>query len=156
QHLNENLYQHNLTDTHRYEASVICAVLRGADLYLGKVGSGVALFYHLGDVEPFPTDFSNDEALFGPPLGVRAEPDVRMARYEVTQGTRLLIADSALADLNMDQLQAAVSTEDIGAVLASLKETVAAQITLLAIEFVPPEAPTPLPAREAVSTVAAS
>lgn len=155
QHLNENLYQHNLSDSRRYEASVICAVLRGADLYLGKVGSGVALFYHLGDMEPFPTDFSNDEALFGPPLGVRAEPDVRMARYEVTQGTRLLMADAALADLNMDQIHGAISAEDIGAVLAGLKETVASQITLLAVEFVPPEAPLPLPAREAESTVAA-
>lgn len=155
QHLNENLYQHNLSDSRRYEASVVCAVLRGADLYLGKVGSGVALFYHLSEMEPFPTDFSNDEALFGPPLGVRAEPDVRMARYEVTQGTRLLMADAALADLNMDQIHGAISAEDIGAVLAGLKETVASQITLLAIEFVPPEAPLPLPAREAESTVAA-
>lgn len=155
QHLNENLYQHNLSDSRRYEASVVCAVLRGADLYLGKVGSGVALFYHLSEMEPFPTDFSNDEALFGPPLGVRAEPDVRMARYEVTQGTRLLMADAALADLNMDQIHRAISAEDIGAVLAGLKETVASQITLLAVEFVPPEAPLPLPAREAESTVAA-
>jgi hypothetical protein len=42
---------------------MVCVVLRGADLYVGKVGSGVGLFRHNGETQPFPTDFSYREAL---------------------------------------------------------------------------------------------
>lgn len=150
--LNEDLYEHNLTNTKRYEASILCAVLRGSDLYLGRVGTGVALFRRNGATEPFPADFSNDEALFGPPLGVQPVVDAKMGHYEVDAGTRLILSDPGLADLDMDKLNEAAAKEDIAAVLHALKEMITANATLLTVEFVPPEAETPLAAREGEST----
>ncbi len=153
-HINDNLFDHNARSQQRYEASMLCAVLRGSDLYLSRVGAGVALLRHEGETQPFPADFSNDEALFGPPLGVHPSPDVKMAMYQVTNGTRLVLADASLADVEMNALTAALALGDISDVLVALKDQIRSQITLTIIEFVPPEQPAPLPVREAESTAA--
>jgi hypothetical protein len=153
-HLNDNLFQHNSTSTSHYEASMVCAVLRGADLYVGKVGSGVALFRHQGQTQPFPADFSNDDNVFGTPLGMQPSIEPKMARYAVSHGTRLLISDPGMADLNSDAVNAAVAADDFTGVLAALKDTVRSQITLLAVEFVPPEVPVAAPIREAEALAA--
>lgn len=141
-HLNTNLYEHNQTDPRHYEASMLCGVLRGADLYVGKVGSGVGLFRHEGEIQPFPTDFNYPEALQTPALGVMAEPDIRMGRYQVSAGTRLLLSDTALLQYPTETLHNALATSDIGAVLGTLREQVRRQMTAMAIEFVPPNQPT--------------
>jgi hypothetical protein len=155
--LNENLYEHNQTGSAtgvHYEASILCAVLRSTDLYLAKVGSGVAVFRHEGEVQPFPADFSNDEALFSAPLGVQPAPDVKMAHYQVQTGTRLILSDPGLADLTLEQIETAIEAENIGEVLLSLRALVARQIILTAVEFVPSEAPVEIPVREGESTAA--
>lgn len=141
-HLNTNLYEHNKSDPRHYEASMLCGVLRGVDLYVGKVGSGVGLFRHEGETQPFPTDFSYRESLQTPALGVIPEPDIRMGRYQVSAGTRLLLSDTALLDYPTDMLTTTLGLEDIGTVLGSLREQVKRQITAMAIEFVPPNQPT--------------
>lgn len=146
-HVNENLYDHNQRDSKHYEANLICVVLRGTDLYVARVGSGVALFRHEGEVNQFPVDFSNDEQLFGPPLGVQMSPDVKMTKYEVSNGSRLIIADPALADIPFTNLVPAIAGNDISEMLVSLKGVSSSQMMLMAIEFVPPEAPSPLPLR---------
>lgn len=146
-HLSENLYEHNSSDPRHYEASMVCAVLRGSDLYVGKVGSGVGLFRHNGETQPFPTDFSYREALNTPPLGVQREPEIRMGRYQVNAGTRLLISDATLLDLPMDTLTASLGMEDIGALLAEMREHAHRQITAMAVEFVPPSAEVNLPVK---------
>ncbi len=150
--LNQNLYEHNATDSRRYEASLVCAVLRGADLYLGKVGAGVAALDNDGELIPFPASFDDDEALFGPPLGVDSEPDVRMARYAIATGSRLLISDNNLADLDVTKIEEALQLDDISTVLVALKELIAVQVSLIAAEFVPPEVAAPVPVREVEST----
>lgn len=154
-HINDNLFDHNARNPQRYEASMLCAVLRGSDLYLSRVGAGVALLRHNGEIQPFPTDFSNDDALFGAPLGVHPSPDVKMAMYQVTNGTRLVLSDASLADVEWDNVRTALALSDIGDVLVALKDQIRSQITLTVIEFVPPEQPAPLPVREAESTAAA-
>ncbi|MEO8397372.1 MAG: hypothetical protein ABI700_30525, partial [Chloroflexota bacterium] len=150
--LNTNLYDHNQSDPRHYEASMLCVVLRGADLYLGKVGSGVGLFRKDGDTQPFPTDFSYREALHTPPLGVQPEAEIRMGRYQVNSGTRLLLSDTALVDFPMQTLTGALALEDVGAVLANLRELAKRQITAMAVEFVAPNQPTRLPAKSGEST----
>ena len=150
--LNTNLYEHNQSDPRHYEASMLCVVLRGADLYLGKVGSGVGLFRKDGDTQPFPTDFSYREALHTPPLGVQPEAEIRMGRYQVNPGTRLLLSDTALVDFPMQTLTGALALEDVGAVLANLREQAKRQITAMAVEFVSPNQPTRLPAKSGEST----
>lgn len=146
--INDNLYEHNQTNPKRYEASVIAAVLRGSDLVVARVGAAVALLRHEGLTQPFPTDFSNDEALYGPPLGVQAVPDVRMSMYKVIAGTRLLVGDAALADIEYDRLLAALARSDIGEALVGMKDMVVGSLSAMLIEFVPPDAPSTLPVRE--------
>jgi hypothetical protein len=155
-HLNDNLFQHNSTATPHYEASMVCAVLRGADLYVGKVGSGVALFRHQGQTQPFPADFSNNDNVYGTPLGAQPSIEPKMARYAVTHGTRLLISDPGLAELDSDAVNEAMAADDFTGVLAALKDAVRTQITLLAVEFVPPEVPAAAPIREAESLASPS
>lgn len=151
QHLNDNLYEHNQNDPTRYEASMLCAVMRGTDLYLGRVGSGVALYRHNNDTQPFPADFDSDEALFGTPLGVSDTPDVRMARYTINAGTRVVLADAVLADLDYRRVTEALELHDIATVLVAMKDLVGQAITLSLIEFITPEQPSPLPIPETES-----
>ncbi len=153
-HLNTNLFEHNNSDPRHYEASMICVVLRGSDLYVGKVGSGVGLFHRSGDTQPFPTDFSYREALHTPPLGVQTEAEIRMGRYQVSAGTRLLLSDSALLDYSMESLTATIGAEDLGEVLATLRDQAQRQITAMAVEFVPPDQPVKLPAKTGDSSAA--
>ncbi len=150
--LNQDLVEHNDSGKRHYEANMLCAVLRGDDLYLGKVGSGMALYRHGGETLAFPANYSSDEVLFGPPLGVRPIPDVKMANYKVMHGTRLVLADEHLADLDMENMSRALGAADIGAVLTDFKDLVASRVTLMAVEFVPPDVPSPLPVRVAEST----
>jgi hypothetical protein len=150
--LNQNLIDHNASGRRSYEANMLCAVLHGDDLFVARVGSGVAMLYNQGELLPFPTSFENDDALFGPPLGIQPVPDIKMSRYRVTGGTRLIIADVGMAELSMEKMTSALSVPDIGEVLVGYKELVSTHLSLLAIELVPPEAPTPLLAREGEST----
>ena len=151
-HLNENLYDHNQRDPHHYEAAIVCAVLRGPDLYVGRIGAAVALLRLDDAVQPFPTDFSNDEQLYGTPLGVHMSPDVRMAMYTVRQGARLLLADAGLADLDYHAVCGAVERDDIGDVLMALKDLAAGTLSAMVVEFVPPEEPSPLPMPDAANS----
>ncbi len=141
--LNQDLVDHNGEGKRHYEANLVCSVLKDNELFLARAGAGVALYRHMGEMQPFPTDFSNDEVLYGPPLGVQPVPDIKMTRYGVMQGSRLVMSDSRLADLDMGRMTAALCTNEISDVLAGYKEIVSAQMTLMAIEFVPPETPSP-------------
>jgi hypothetical protein len=151
-HLNDNLYEHNTTDKRRYEATIICAVLRSAELILARTGAGIALLRHEGALTPFPAPFDDDDALFGPPLGVQPVPDVRLMTTRITTGTRLLLADPALADLDIRQVGASMAASDIAAVMGAIKGQVPVQLTLMAVEFVPPEIAVPVPVRTTEST----
>jgi hypothetical protein len=151
-HINENLYEHNNQERRRYEATLICAVVRSADLYLARTGAGVAILRHEGTLTPFPAPFDDDDALFGPPLGVQPVPDVKMMTMRVTTGTRLLLADPALADLDARQVGVSMSAGDIASVLSAIKALVPVQLTLMAVEFVPPEVAVPVPVRTTEST----
>jgi hypothetical protein len=141
--LNQDLVEHNASGKQRYEANMTCAILRENELILARTGSGVALVQHEGVVQAFPTDFSNDETLFGPPLGVQPMPEIKMARYPVAQNDRLIIADSRLADMDLERVKTALAAIEIGEVLNGLRDIGAPQITLMTAEFVPPEAPSP-------------
>lgn len=152
--INDNLYEHNQTHPRHYEASLITAVLRGSDLVVARVGAAIALLRHEGVTQPFPADFSNDESLYAPPLGVQTTPDVRMAMYRVGNGTRLLLGDAALADLEYDRLLAALARGDISESLVTIKDMVVGSLSAMLVEFVPPDAPSPLPVGTADTNLA--
>lgn len=150
--LNDDLYRHNNSETSRYDASILCAVLRGGDLYLARVGTGVALLCHTGELQPFPSDFSGREALTGVALGSTPAPEVKMAHYEVANGTRLVLSDPRLTELDMPRLSEALNADDISSVLIALKDLVLAHAVMMVVEFVPPEAATHITAHEGEST----
>jgi len=64
----------------------------------------------------------------------------------------LLLSDTALVDFPMQALTGALALEDVGAVLANLREQAKRQITAMAVEFVAPNQPTRLPAKTGEST----
>lgn len=150
--LNQNLFEHNNSGKRPYEANVLCAVLHGEDLFLTRVGSGVGLLYYGGETQAFPAPFDNDDLLFGPPLGVQPVPDIKMTRYRVVSGARLVIADSNLAELPLEKMTEAMKRPDIAEMLNGYKELVSGHLTMLAAEFVPPDMPVPIPVRESEST----
>jgi hypothetical protein len=173
-HLNQNLLDHNLTSgKKRYEATILVAVLRGTDLYVGKVGSAILLLWHGRALVSFPESLTDDDAVFRPPLGVHAIPDARLTRYSVGVGARLILADASLADIDSESLVTALgvgvaadtaavpdlgtaaaadlsAVPDLGAALLRLKE--AAQhknltnAQVLAVELVSPDGALSVPA----------
>jgi hypothetical protein len=154
--LNDNLYEHNSSERRRYEARIICAVMRNTELYLARVGACVALYKNQRDLQPFPTSFDNDESLYTPPLGVQPVPDVKMANYQISTGARLLLGDAALADHEMPMLAGALGAANITAMLAALKGLMPVQMTLMGVEFVPPEVAVAVPVRPAESSRASA
>ena len=96
----------------------------------------------------------NDEALYTPPLGVQAVPDVKMTQFRVSNGTRIAFGTPNLADLSSEMMRNALMSVDIGTVLVGFKELARLQMTLMVVEFVLPGTPTsPASADEGVSPV---
>jgi hypothetical protein len=141
--INESLVEHNSSGKRHYEANLLCAVLKDTEVFLSRVGAGVALYHHNSELFQFPTDFSNEVALFGPPLGVQPVPDIKMTKYVVSQGSRLMLGDNRLVDLDLERMNAALCAAEITDVLAGFKEITPTQLSAMAVEFVPPESPSP-------------
>jgi hypothetical protein len=151
--LNTNLFEHNESAANRpYEANMICAILHGSDVFLARVGGGVAMLQTMGSIRAFPSSFDNDEALFGPPLGAQPVPDIKMTHHRLSSGARLILADPALADLDNARLENALSQANLGEVLLSYKSLATGNLTLLAVEFVPPESADSVAVRAGHST----
>ncbi len=150
--LNNNLYEHNQSGRRHYEASMLCAVLRNDELYIARVGAAVAVLRYSGETLTYPEDITNDEMLYQPPLGVQPIPMVHMKRFVVDSGTRLLMADSALAEIPVDKLSQALVTANLEQVLNDLKLVVLSNVRLMAIELVPPEVVVPVPVVTGEST----
>jgi hypothetical protein len=143
--LNQNLIDHNRTNPARpFLADLVCAVLRGDDLILARVGKGVAALAHAGRLDFYPDEpFSPAEP--PPALGAQQLPDIKLTRHKVATGTRLLLGDHPLAELNPERVAAALGEIGLDMALIRMKENALLQLTLLAVEFVPPELPAPQP-----------
>lgn len=137
--LNHDLFEHNQGDKRPYEANIVCAVLRGSDLIVGRVGSAVCAIMDHNHLQTFPEDLSDDEALYIAPLGVQPIPNVKMTQLRVRRGTRIVFGDANLADLDTAQINETLLQEDISDALVLFKELARLQLTLTLVEFVPPE-----------------
>ncbi len=161
-YLNENLYAHNTTSASRYEASMMCAALRGTELYIAKAGAGAAVIRSRGELLLFPTAFDNTEALGGAPMGALSAIEPRMTRSIVKAGTRFLLGDPILASVPMDELEDALSRADLSEVLVKLRERLSVDrlgrvtMAVLAAECAAPDLPTDLPVRAAETTASLS
>lgn len=152
--LNQDLYNHNQEPGNRpYEANMICAVLRGDDLIIGRVGAAVAILRHQDQISTVPEDLTNEEAVFDPPIGVQLAPEIKLTRHRVATSTRMIFADAHLADLPLERVTAAMGEQDMSMLLIAFKELARLTLSVLAVEFVPPDIPAPIPVPEGESTV---
>jgi hypothetical protein len=161
-HLNENLYAHNSGGGTRYEAHLICAALRGTEIYIAKAGAGAAALRYRGEMFPFPTNFDNSAAIQGTALGALSVIEPRMTRYIIGSGARFVLCDPSLASLPLDTIEDALSRDDIGGALVWLRDALSRQqpppnqLALLMAECVAPEMPDVLPVRAAETTASLS
>ena len=140
--LNRDLYEHNLASNARYEAQLICAVLRRDELILGRVGQALAA-YQLGDqLNRFPENFHNPVEMKRVPLGAHPIADLRMTRFPVREGARLLLGGSGLAEMNAAAIRAALRGPDLTETLQQLQKDAPPQLHILGCEFLPVEADT--------------
>ncbi len=139
--LNQNLFNHDERGKTPYEANIICGVLHGSDLFVGRVGSTIAVIQQNGTTRTFPEVLAHDDALYTAPLGVYPIPNTHMTQYQVTSGTRILFCDDHLSELESESIRHALMAADIAAVLMQFKALAKLQLTLLAIELVPPDEP---------------
>ncbi len=153
--LNDNLYRHNLQSDSRFEAWMLCAVLHGSDVFLARVGGGAALLQVEDHISPFPAEPEGGFAQPGLALGAQAEPDIRMTHYSLSSGARLVMGDgnfSALVGLEEDASLDALDGADLAEVILGFRRLTQDSLSLMAVEFVPPDAPAGVAAREGVSS----
>ncbi len=153
--LNDNLYRHNLQSDSRFEAWMLCAVLHGSDVFLARVGGGAALLQVEDHISPFPAQPEGGFAQPGLALGAQAEPDIRMTHYSLSSGARLVMGDgnfSALVGLEEDASLDALEGADLAEVILGFRRLTQDSLSLMAVEFVPPDAPAGVAEREGVSS----
>jgi hypothetical protein len=142
--LNNNLFEHNASGRKHYEASMACAVLRNNELYLAKVGACALVLRNGAENASMPDNIADEESLFQPPLGVTPIPEVAMKRFNVSNGTRLLLVDANIAEVRSDKLINAMISSNIEHSLDELKMLITNQTQAMLIEFVPPDVPAPV------------
>jgi hypothetical protein len=138
--VNRALLERNRINRDDIELNLICAVLHDKNLILSRCGLGVALVTTDEETVLFPTNpLDSTDVVFGPPLGVRQIPDVKLKQVTVSSGTRMILSDAELGDLGPDRLGPLLRGGDIETVLLNLKDTRLDRATLMAVQFVPPE-----------------
>ncbi|MGB1288550.1 MAG: hypothetical protein ACPG7F_18590, partial [Aggregatilineales bacterium] len=150
--LNNNLFEHNHSGRKHYEAAMVCAVLRGSDLYLARAGAALSLLRYSGETLTLPESLADEEAVYTPPLGVQPIPDVQMKRHTIDSGSRLLLVDSSLTEITTERINQALTAGDITQLLGDLQTLISRQIRMMAIEFVPAEDSITMPVAEGEST----
>jgi len=139
--LNNNLYEHNRSGRRNYEANMVCAVLRSNELYIARVGSAVAVLRHDAKTVTYPDEVYREENLFQPALGINPMPQIEMKRFEVSSGSRLLLADASIIEITLERITQSIVAKSLETVLDDFKTFVTLQIQLMAVEFIPPETP---------------
>ncbi|MEO0563117.1 MAG: hypothetical protein AAF125_13495, partial [Chloroflexota bacterium] len=138
--VNRALLERNRINRDDLELNMMCAVLHDKNLILSRCGLGVALVQSGDDTLLFPTDpLDTTDVVFGPPLGVRQIPEVKLKAVPADKGTRIILSDADLMEVGHDTLKAIVRTGDLENMLINLKEKLVDRATLMAVSFVLPE-----------------
>jgi hypothetical protein len=136
QHVNQNLFEYNQKNEKKYQASLICGVLRGSDMIVGQMGPTVAIIRQNGRTRTFPEDLTT---LHQMSLGIAAEPDVKLTQFRVNVGTRLVLGDAHLAAFPLNDIENAIVSMDVATALVAFKEIAKLQLMLMLVEFVLPD-----------------
>src|SRR5258708_21809496 len=142
--VNNNLIEHNVVAGQRYEANMICLVLRGHEVYVARAGSCLCLFRQGDTFVTLPDDLRDEYALNGLPLGYSPVPDIKLSHYEVAPGHVMVLGDAGLAQADRNQLNDALSTGNIQAILEPLKALGGNKAQAVVIEYVSVDAPDPV------------
>ena len=141
--VNNNLIEHNVVAGQRYEANMICLVLRGREVYLARAGACLCLFRQGESFITLPDDLRDEYALNALPLGYSPVADIKLSHYEVAPGQVMLLGDSGFAQAQRDELSAALGAGDIQAVIEPLKSLGGNKAQAILIEFVSVDTPDP-------------
>ncbi len=155
--VNNSLYEHNVSGRKPYETNIICAVLRGSELTIARVGACAAVLRHSGLTLTYPENLSDEDALYQPPLGVRPIPEVLLKRYSVDSGTRFVLVDASVAELKPEALTQALVASNIEQVLEEYKLIALGQTQAMVVELVRSEvtASVPVVAGDSSKTIVA-
>ena len=152
--LNNNLFEHNQSGRTHYEANMLCAVLRGEEITIARVGAAAAVIQAGDQTVTYPEDLTADEALFQPPLGVQPVPAVFLKRFPIEAGARFVLSDASLAEIPLAKIEQALRAGNLEEALSEFKLLVTLQIQLIAVELVRAEEPVPMPVVMGESTTA--
>ncbi len=130
--VNEALMAHNHKFGVAYQAHLVCAALRGGEVYLARVGACQGFLQQSGEVSAFPPDLS---ALESTPLGLRSRPPIALNRYTVAPGDVLILTDKTVAATDGAKRDAALRAAGAAELVAALKPLVvhAAQKSAMAM-----------------------
>ncbi|PJF36569.1 MAG: hypothetical protein CUN49_04730 [Candidatus Thermofonsia Clade 1 bacterium] len=124
----------------RYTLNMICAVLRGNEVYLARTAESVCILRQNGDFAYYPDQLSE-----GVPLGATPSPEIKLSRCEVAPGDLMVLCDRALACAERAALNAALALPDLPAILEPLKALASRDTQALIVQFATPETPDPTP-----------
>ncbi|MFQ3535399.1 MAG: hypothetical protein SNJ58_05940 [Aggregatilineales bacterium] len=124
----------------RYTLNMICAVLRGNEVYLARTAESACILRQNGDFAYHPDQLSDSV-----PLGATSAPEIKLSRCEVAPGDLMVLCDSALVRADRAALNAALAERDLTAILEPLKALASRETQALIIEFATPETPDPTP-----------
>lgn len=129
--INDHLIDSNQSDSEptNLQGSLLSAVLRGSDLYIGQSGMGQAILIRPGQVVRFHSEEASQR-----PLGISLAPFVRYHHLEVLPGDLLILSsvspelwsDSTLSGLTTLELDQAIdrlvaaSNQDLNGLLARI------------------------------------
>ncbi len=141
--VNSNLIEHNMMAGQRYEANMICMVLRGHETYVARTGSCLCLLRQGDGLISLPEDLRDEYALNGLPLGYSPAPDIKLSHYDVAPGHVMVLGDAGLAQVERAGLNDALGAGNIQAIIESLKPLGASKTQALVVEFVSIDTPDP-------------
>jgi hypothetical protein len=124
----------------RHTLNMICAVMRGSEVYIARAAQSACLLRQNGDLTCYP-DSPSDSA----PLGATPSPDVKLSRCEIMPGDKMVLCDSNLANAERAALNAALAAENLTAAIEPLKALAGKEAQAVIIEFATPETPDPTP-----------
>ncbi len=127
----------------RYQATIVCMVLRGREAFTARVGPCLTLLKAGETLSSAPDDLRDEYALNGLPLGYSPSPDIKLGHYDVGLGQVLVLSDTGLAAIGRDQLAAALGGDTLNVMVDALKPLAAPRTQAMLIHFA--LAPVPAP-----------
>lgn len=124
-------------------ASLVCAVMRENEMYVGRCGPMLIAQRHGTNFTTFPGDVTDDGINLIPPLGATMEPRVELTRFDLAPDSLMVFSDfgwGSVEELKNILLNARL----IGDTLDPLRRMVTAPLGhAMVMQFVTENAPTP-------------